>query len=45
MTRERLYLETMENVLKTVNKIIVDSNVDILPLLDLTKLDTLDQKP
>ena len=45
VTRERLYLETMENVLKTVNKIVIDSKVDILPLLDLTKLDTAAQKP
>jgi len=44
VTRERLYLETMEGVLSTVNKIIVDSNVDIFPLLDLTKLDTIDQQ-
>ncbi len=44
VTRERLYLETMESVLSTVNKIIVDSNVDILPLLDITKLDTIDQQ-
>ena len=43
VTRERQYLETMESVLKTVNKIIVDSKVIILPLLDLTKMDTLDQ--
>ena len=39
VTRERLYLETLEQVLKTVNKTLIDSQINVLPLLDLTKLD------
>ncbi|MEK7777809.1 MAG: hypothetical protein AAB303_04205, partial [Chloroflexota bacterium] len=45
VTRERLYLETMGDVLKSVNKMLIDSQVNVFPLLDLSKLDTLDQKP
>lgn len=45
VTRERLYLETVENVLKTVNKMLIDSQVSVFPLLDLSKLDTVDQNP
>ncbi len=38
VTRERLYLETLEEVLQTVNKTLIDSQINVLPLLDLTKL-------
>ncbi len=38
VTRERLYLETLEEVLATVDKTLIDSQVDILPLLDLAGL-------
>jgi membrane protease subunit HflK len=40
VTRERLYLETLENVLQTVDKTIVDSELEILPLLNLGGLDS-----
>ena len=36
VTRERLYLETLESVLSTVDKTLIDSLVDVLPLLDLS---------
>ena len=39
VTRERLYLETLEKVLNSVEKVIVDGQVDALPLLGLTGLD------
>ena len=39
VTRERLYLESREKVLNSVEKVIVDGNVDALPLLGLTGLD------
>ena len=38
VTRERLYLETLEKVLSTVNKTLIDSDVGVLPLLDLSGL-------
>ena len=38
VTRERLYLETLEEVLGTVDKTLIDSQVEILPLLDLQGL-------
>lgn len=38
VTRERLYLETMEAVLGTVDKVLIDSQVDILPLLNIEQL-------
>ncbi len=38
VTRERLYLETMESVLGTVDKVLIDSQVDILPLLNIEQL-------
>jgi membrane protease subunit HflK len=38
VTRERLYLETMEQVLSTVDKVLIDSQVDILPLLNIEQL-------
>ena len=40
VTRRRIYLETMQHVLPTVNnKIIIDSNaIYVLPLLNLTPL-------
>ena len=41
VTRERLYLETLEKVLGTVNKTLIDSQVDVLPLLDLSGLSRL----
>jgi len=40
VTRERLYLETLENVLQTVDKTIIDSELEILPLLNLGGLDS-----
>ena len=43
VTRERLYLETMEEVLGTVDKTLIDSQVDILPLLDLAGLGLLNE--
>jgi len=39
VTRDRLYLETLETVLSSVEKVIVDSRVEVLPLLSLTGLD------
>lgn len=41
VTRERLYLETLENVLKTVDKTLIDSGVEVLPLLGLSGLNEL----
>ena len=38
VTRERLYLETLEVVLGTVDKVLIDSQVEVLPLLNLTDL-------
>ena len=38
MTRERLYLETLEDVLQTVDKTLIDSDVEILPLLNIDGL-------
>ncbi|MCZ6891530.1 MAG: FtsH protease activity modulator HflK [Chloroflexi bacterium] len=38
VTRERLYLETLEDVLSTVNKTLIDPQVNILPLLELSEL-------
>ena len=43
VTRERLYLETLEEVLGTVDKTLIDSQVDILPLLDLAGLGLLNE--
>lgn len=34
-TKKRIYLETMENILKDTNKTIIDSKVNILPYLNL----------
>jgi len=39
VTRERLYLESLEKVLNSVEKVIVDGKIDALPLLGLTGLD------
>ena len=38
VTRERLYLETLEQVLGTVDKTLIDPQVEILPFLDLQGL-------
>ena len=38
MTRERLYLETVESVLSTVEKTLIDAQVKVLPLLDISGL-------
>ena len=38
VTRERLYLETLEHVLSTVDKTLIDAEVDVLPLLDISGL-------
>ena len=35
MTRTRLYLETMERVLGSANKVIIDSNARVVPYLSL----------
>jgi membrane protease subunit HflK len=43
VTRERLYLETLESVLGTVGKTLIDSEVDVLPLLDLSGLSGLSE--
>jgi membrane protease subunit HflK len=43
VTRERLYLETLEEVLAAVDKTLIDSQVDILPLLDLAGLGLLNE--
>ena len=45
VTRERLYLETLEEVLAAVDKTLIDSQVDILPLLDLAGLGLLNEGP
>ena len=39
VTRENLYLRTLEDVLATVDKILIDPKVEILPLLNLSGLD------
>jgi membrane protease subunit HflK len=39
VTRERLYLESLEKVLSSVEKVIVDGHVDAVPLLGLSGLD------
>ena len=41
VTRERLYLETLENVLKRVDKTLIDPKVEVLPLLSLSGLNEL----
>lgn len=38
VTAERLYLETMESVLKNSNKVVVDGNKNLMPFLPLDKL-------
>lgn len=38
VTRERLYLETLESVFQTVNKTLIDSELAILPLLNVDGL-------
>jgi membrane protease subunit HflK len=38
VTRERLYLETMEDVLATVDKTLIDAQIDILPFLNVSGL-------
>ena len=40
VTRERIYLETMENVLERSDKILLDSNTNTLPFLPLDRLGT-----
>ena len=44
VTRERLYLETMESVLSTLNKTLIDSQVEVLPLLDISGLSGLSEE-
>lgn len=44
VTRERLYLETLEKVLRTADKTLIDSDVNVLPLLDLSKLGEVEEK-
>lgn len=43
VTRQRLYLETLETVLSKVDKTLIDSGVEVLPLLDLSGTDILDK--
>ena len=38
MTRRRIFLETMEAVLKNSNKIILDDKQGVVPYLPLTEL-------
>ena len=38
MTRQRIFLETMETVLKNSNKIIMDEGQDVVPYLPLNEL-------
>ncbi len=38
VTRERLYLETLEDVLATVDKTLIDAQIDILPFLNVSGL-------
>jgi membrane protease subunit HflK len=45
VTRERLYLETLEDVLSTVDKTLIDSQVSVLPLLDLSGVSRLTGGP
>ena len=42
VTRDRLYLETLESVLSTVDKTVIDDEVEVLPLLNLSGLDQLE---
>ena len=42
VTRERLYLETLEDVLGTVDKTLIDAQVEVLPLLSISGLGGLD---
>jgi len=38
ITRKRIYIETMEEVLKNVNKVIIDNKTNVLPYLPLNEL-------
>lgn len=38
VTRERLYLETLEDVFQTVDKTLIDSELEVLPLLNIDGL-------
>jgi len=40
VTRERLYLETMENVLSTTDKVLIDSDVEVLPFFNVAGLES-----
>ena len=40
VTRERLYLETLESVFQTVDKTLIDSELEILPLLNIDGLNS-----
>jgi membrane protease subunit HflK len=42
VTRDRLYLETLEDVLSTVAKTILDEDVEVLPLLGLSGMNELE---
>jgi len=42
VTRERLYLETMEQVLSTTQKVLIDSDVEVLPFLNVAGLKSLE---
>ena len=37
VTRDRIYIEKMESVFAGVNKTIIDTKVQVLPLLDFAK--------
>ena len=43
VTRERLYLETLEQVLATVDKTLIDSDVEVLPFINISALGALEE--
>ena len=43
VTRERLYLETLEDVLSTVDKTLIDSQVEVLPFINISALGALEE--
>ena len=44
VTRERLYLETLERVLGTVDKTLIDSGVDVLPFINVSGISGLEDQ-
>ena len=43
VTRERLYLETLEEILDTVDKTLIDSDVEVLPFINISALGALEE--